>query len=337
MGLKFCSGRVAFRMNWQRRTLLALIVMALLLLVAASRPTVRISRAATLSLPFDQLAPLLPGWNLQQESAGSRFLLHELDDLQRPMDVLAVADRQLFVDAWRQAQSSGTASHTPVRWWLCFARNELVLAYLPRSRYASQINASNWMQILLRPGVESGYADPKADPEGYNTLLAWKLAERYYHQPGLYQKLKAAVPAGHLRAHSVALLALLQTGELDYIWEYRSVAEQHHLKFVELPAQINLGDPQRASLYRQVSVKLPGNRPGTTTEVHGAPILYAATIPSTAPNPAGGLAFLQKLVSPDGQAVLRRNFQLPLTPARLEGDTAAAPAALRQHLQGGRR
>lgn len=324
------------RISWHRRFPFVLAVVALPLLVAASRPIVRISRAATLSLPFDQMAPLLPGWNLQQESSGSRFLLHELQDLHRPMDVLAVADRQLFFDAW-QAQRSGHASHAPVRWWIAFARNELVLAYLPRSHYASQINASNWMQILQRPGVESGYADPKADPEGYNTLLAWKLAERYYHQPGLYRRLKAAVPAGHLRAHSVALLALLQSGELDYIWEYRSVAEQHHLKFVELPAQINLGDPQLAGQYRQVSVQLPGRRPGTTVAVHGAPILYAATIPSTATNPAGGLAFLEKLVSSDGQAVLQRNFQLPLTPARLEGDTGAAPAALRRQLQDGRR
>lgn len=322
-------------MSWHRRILFA-VVLAALPLLAVSRPTVRISRAATLSLPFDQMAPLLPAWNLQQESAGSRFLMHELDNLHRPMDVLAVADRQLFINAWRQAQQSGQTRQAPVRWWISFARNELVLAYLPKSRFASQINASNWMKILLRPGVESGFADPKADPEGYNTLLAWKLAERYYHQPGLYQKLKAAVPAGHLRAHSVALLALLESGELDYIWEYRSVARQHHLKFVELPAQINLGDPQLANLYSQVSVKLPGNRPGTTAEIHGAPILYAATIPSTATDPAGGLAFLQKLIAPDGQEVLRRNFQLPLTPARLEGDTAAAPAALRRQLQGGR-
>lgn len=324
-------------MRWHCRTLFATtLLVALPLLVAASRPTVRISRAATLSLPFDQMAPLLAGWNLQQESAGSRFLLHELQDLHRPMDVLAVADRQLFIDVWRQAQQSGQANHAPVRWWISFARNELVLAYLPRSRFASQINASNWMQILQRSGVESGYADPKADPEGYNTLLAWKLAERYYHQPGLYQRLKAAVPAGHLREHSVALLALLQSGELDYIWEYRSVARQHHLKFVELPMQINLGDPDLAGLYRQVSVQLPGRHPGTTVAVHGAPILYAATIPSTSSDQAGGLAFLRKLVSPDGQAVLRRNFQLPLTPARLEGDAAAAPAALRRQLQGGR-
>lgn len=325
-------------MTTTRAILQCVLVCTLLALsAAAAQPVVRISRAATLSLPFDQMAPLLPQWKLEQESAGSRFLLHELEDLHRPMDVLAVADRQLFVDAWQQAQLAGHASGAPVRWWVAFARNELVLAYLPRSRYADQINAANWMRILQRPGVESGYADPKADPEGYNTLLAWKLAERYYHQPGLYQKLKAAVPAANLRAHSVALLALLESGELDYVWEYRSVAEQHHLKYVELPRQINLGDPGLAADYAQVSVTLPGRHPGETVKVHGSPIVYAATIPTTARQKAGGLAFLERLVSPAGQAVLRRNFQLPLTPARIEGDAAAAPAALRHQLQAGHR
>lgn len=319
-------------MSIHHRFRLVPLLLTLSLLVAADRPTVRISRAATLSLPFDQMAPLLPAWQLQQESAGSRFLLHALEDLHRPMDVLAVADRQLFADEWSAAQTSGRTGAAPVRWWVAFARNELVLAYLPRSRYAGQINAQNWMQILQRPGVETGYADPKADPEGYNTLIAWKLAERYYHQPGLFQRLKNAVPAGHLRAHSVELLALLESGELDYIWEYRSVAEQHHLKFVELPARINLGNPDLAGLYGKVSVTLPGSRPNTTVAVYGAPIVYAATVPAGAANPAGGLAFIQKLISPDGQAILRRNFQLPLTPARLEGDVSAAPAALRRQL-----
>lgn len=284
-----------------------------------------VGRAATLAAPFDQVARSLPRWRCEQQSGGSRFLLREMTDLGRPMDVLAVADAGLFAAA--------TGPRAP-RWWVEFATNQLVLAYTPRSRQASRVNSSNWMDVLLgRYGpVSFGYADPNLDPEGYNTLIAWKLAARYYHRPGLYARLKAAAPLSNLRQHSVALLALLEAGQLDYAWEYLSLARQHGLRRVALPAAINLGDPSLASGYASASVSVAGARPGETTREIGRPIIYGATIPITAENAAGGLAFLRRLVSPAGQAALRAADQPPLVPACVAGDPAAAFSAARAWL-----
>ena len=286
-----------------------------------------IARASTLTLPFDELARELPAYQFEQESGGSRFLVRKLADLQARMDVLAVADVSLL-----EALARDPAHAQLAPWWVVFARNEVVLAYTPRSRFAAEINSANWFDVLRRPGVSSGYANPDLDPEGYNTLLCWKLAEGHYHRPGLYDALRAAVPARNLRDHSVALLALLEAGELDYAWQYLSVARQHHLRTLRLPPEINLGDPARAAAYAAVSVQVAGPRPGVAATLHGAPITYAATIPATSADPAGAEAFIERLVAPAGQRVLRDFDQQPVVPARLEGRVSAAPAALRREL-----
>ncbi len=286
-----------------------------------------IARASTLTLPFDELARELPAYQFEQESGGSRFLVRKLVDLQSRMDVLAVADVSLL-----EALARDPAHAQLAPWWVVFASNEMVLAYTPRSRYAAEINNGNWFDVLRRAGVSSGYANPDLDPEGYNTLLCWKLAEGHYHRPGLYDALRAAVPARNLRDHSVALLALLEAGELDYAWQYLSVARQHHLRYLRLPPEINLGDPARVAAYAAVSVQVAGSRPGVTVTLRGAPITYAATIPATSADPVGAADFIERLVSPAGQRVLRDFDQEPVVPARLGGVAAAAPAVLRREL-----
>ncbi|HZT74264.1 MAG TPA: extracellular solute-binding protein [Terriglobales bacterium] len=262
--------------------------------LAANGQRVVEARAATLAVPFDQLARQLPQFRFDAESGGSRFLLRKLLDLNARMDLLALADAGLF-----------TAARGPraPRWWVEFAGNELVIAYTARSRFAAQINATNWMDILLRPEVSFGYADPALDPEGYNTLRAWRLAERYYHRPGLAARLRAAVPAANRRPQSVALLALLEAGQLDYAWEYLSVARQHGLRYVRLPPPVNMAQA----------------------------IVYGITIPATARNVTGALAFLQLLVSPRGAAELAAAQQPPRAPC-LAGDPPAAPQELARWL-----
>ncbi|MGH9535069.1 MAG: extracellular solute-binding protein [Terriglobales bacterium] len=278
-------------------------------------------RAATLTVPFDRLARQLPAWRFRQQSAGSRFLLRKLLSLHTRFDLLAVADAGLFAAHARQ-----------IGWWLEFAGNQVVLAYTPRSRYAGRINAGNWPWVLLRPGVRFGYADPNLDPEGYNALLAWKLTARREHRPRLYRRLRAA-PGAVERPQSVALLALLEAGEIDYAWEYESVARQHGLDFVRLPAAVNLGSARLAAEYAQVSVAVAGRAPGETVRERGRPIRYAITIPATALDVPGALAFLRRLASPAGRALLAASDQTPLAHPCRGGAWARAPRAVRPWLR----
>ena len=122
-----------------------------------------------------------------------------------------------------------------------------------------------------------------------------------------------------MRPSEVQLLGLVQAGELDYAWSYRSLAATAGLRWVSLPPEIDLSDPARAEAYARARVRLPGLRLGTpdSVEFRGEPILYALTIPRAAGHPVVAREFVRFTLSSEGQEILRRaGFSLlarPLT------------------------
>jgi molybdate/tungstate transport system substrate-binding protein len=135
-----------------------------------------------------------------------------------------------------------------------------------------------------------------------------QLAEQHYRVPGLTSRLLAAMPPRYLRPKEADLVALVQVGELDYAWSYRSIAVATGLRFVALPPEVDLSDQGRADWYRQAKVRVPGGRTaGDSVTLVAEPIVYALTIPERAPNPGAAGAFVRFLFSPDGQAIIRRH------------------------------
>jgi len=278
------------------------------------------SLAAPLARALTAFRTEQPAVEPRQESAGSLDVVRRLTDLGQPCDVLAVADFELLPALVVPAHA---------RWYAVFARNRLVLAYRSSSRGAADLPRVPWYEVLLRPGVAHGHADPDADPAGYRALLAWQLAERFYRVPGLAQRLRASVPARNVRPKSVELVALLEAGELDYIWTYRSVAEEIGLRTLALPPEVDFGDAALSGLYATAAVEVAGNRPGTRRTVRGLPILYALTIPTAAPNPAAAEAFVGFLASDGGRAALRA-AHLDALDRPQASDLAALPPSLRE-------
>ena len=64
-------------------------------------------------------------------------------------------------------------------------------------------------------------------------------------------------------------MPLLETGQLDYLFIYSSVSEQHRMPYVALTDQINLGSPAYADFYKQATLKISGKKPGTFIETKG--------------------------------------------------------------------
>lgn len=101
-------------------------------------------------------------------------------------------------------------------------------------------------------------------------------------------------------------MALLGSQAIDYMFIYKSVALQHGLRYVELPAEINLGDNTLAAHYAQAQLTIRGNSPGDSVVVTGTPITYSFTIPHNAENPKLAEKFALFLKDPDGgQKILR--------------------------------
>ena len=286
---------------------------------APRRDTVLVFSAASLAKPIratlDSFARRT-GAVVQQESGASLELARRITELGRVPDVVALADQEVFP----QLLVPRTAS-----WYVRFARNRMVLAYTDRSVGASALRPDDWYRQLLRPGVRVGRSDPTLAPVGYRTLLLYRLAEAHYRIPGLAARLEARTPPALIRSNASELVALLQAGELDYIVDYESLARANRLRYLTLPPEIDLGDPARATHYARASVRV-ARRAETTTYV-GAPIVYGASVPRAAAHRAAGMRFLEYLVSPTGQAVLRAQAVDALRVPELVGDSI--PASLR--------
>ncbi|MCK4243050.1 MAG: tungstate ABC transporter substrate-binding protein WtpA [Dehalococcoidia bacterium] len=313
----------------KRLTLGLLPTLVLLLVIAGcgGGETLTIFHAGSLAVPFDEAGEAFTEQHsdvtVQTEGAGSRTTIRKVTELGKNADIIGSADYLAIEELMFPEYAD---------WYIIFATNEMVIAYTEDSKYEDEITADNWYQILLRDGVEYGHSNPNADPCGYRTLMLWQLAEAYYGEPGLYQKLDEGCPKKNIRSKSVELIALLQAGALDYAYEYRSVAMQHGLKYLSLPDEIDLSDFALADYYAQAEVEVTGKEPGTTTTLIGAPIAYGVTIPKDAPHPELAISFLQFLLGPEGQAIMADCGQPPIAPA-IASDQDRLPVELKEFVQ----
>lgn len=275
-----------------------------------------IFHAGSLSVPFGELEKVFeaknPGIDVLRESSGSKLAARKVSELKKKADIVAVSDYSVIPKILYPAHAS---------WTIYFARNRMVIVYTLQSKFSDEINKENWYKILLRKGVEYGHSDPLLDPCGYRTLLLWKLAEQYYKEPQLYKKLADNMPAKNIRPKETDLIALAEAGVLDYHFNYKSVAAQHHLKYLELPDEIDLSSYEKRDFYKTVSVELTDKDGKKTTET-GEPVLYGITIIKNAPNPKAAEGFVRLLLSEDGQKILRKNFLEPIVPAQADNKEA---------------
>jgi len=322
------------RANWRLAAALGggLLAVVTALVLCSARPNAEepaggdeliVFHAGSLSVPFRELSALFasrrPGLRVKAEAAGSVDCARKITELGRPCDVFASADYRIVEDLLMPLHAAFD---------IRFASNQIGIAYTQSSRVASQINSENWHEVLLRPEVTFGRADPDSDPCGYRTMMVFQLAERHYGVTGLAPLLEAKHGARFLRPKETDLLALLEAGEIDYLFIYRSVARQHGLQFISLPDEVNLGSVHMAGLYESARVWVQGGAPGESATRVGEAIVYSVTIPRNAPHQGLAEDYVALLLSSEGQEVMRRNGQDPIVPFRVAGRDSV-PARLK--------
>ena len=283
------------------------------LALAEPAGTLVMFHAGSLSVPFAAMEKAFeakyPKVDLQREASGSQKAARKVSELKKPCDIMASADYKVI-------DKLLIPGHADVN--IRFATNQLVLCYTDKSKYAGEVTAKNWYEILQRKGVVWGHSDPNLDPCGYRSLMVLQLAEQYYKLPGLYDKILANRPIENVRPKSVELVSLLQTGNMDYAWEYLSVAVQHNLKYVVLPDEINLGNYKHDDFYAKAVVKVTGKKPGTFMDMKGGSCTYGVTLIKNPPNREAAIAFLQYMLDPQGGLkVLKDMGQRPFVPCRV--------------------
>lgn len=184
------------------------------------------------------------------EAHGSATIRQLLLTDQRDPDVVALADPRLFATIADRVT--------------LFATNALVITYNPDSPHASALQ-QQWQHALTRSDLALGRTDPDADPLGYRTVMALRLAARDYDVD------TSAVLNQTQILLETDLLNVLEQGGLDAAFTYRNMGVERDLPYVELPDRINFARPGYADHYATVSYSLPD------TTVRGAPIRYGVT------------------------------------------------------------
>jgi molybdate/tungstate transport system substrate-binding protein len=292
---------------------IALIVLSPFSVSAEPQGKLIIFHAGSLTVPFAKIEKdfeaKYPNVDVLREGGGSTKMARMISELHKPADIMASADFNVI---------DKTLIPEHARWNIRFATNQLVLCYTDKSRFADRITANNWYEILGRKGVIWGHSDPNLDPCGYRSLMVLQLAEKYYKLPGLHDRLIANRPEKNVRPKSVELVSLLKTGNMDYAWEYLSVAVQHGLKYIILPDEINLGNYKMDEVYKQATVRVTGKKPGTWITRTGKSCTYGITILKSAPNPEAAEVFMAYLMDPDGGLkTLKDMGQPPFIPCRV--------------------
>ncbi len=282
-----------------------------------------------------------PNVDVQLEPAGSIECVRKITELGVEADVLASADYSLIPSMMVPEYAD---------WYLLFAKNEMVLTYSDKSKYASILNENNWYKILDKPDVVWAFSNPNLDPCGYRTPMTIQLAELAYNDDTIFEDLISSkskitvsnidgtyvittpedlAPATNkltIRNKSVELVSMVQEGGIDYAWEYISVAVQNNMKYLRLPASINLSDVAYADTYKKVQVKTIDGKTQTAS-----PIVYGITVPLNAPNKDLANEFVKYVIDENGQQIFTADGQPPVVPAQSNGK-AKVPQILQQYV-----
>ena len=197
------------------------------------------------------------------------------------------------------------------------ARTEMVIAYSPKSQYAKQFadaaagkhGAMPWYEILQQPGVRFGRTDPATDPQGRNIIFTLQLAQTYYKQPGLANKILGDAVNTTQIFSEATVEARLQSGELDAASAYRIQPGPFNLPYISLPDEINLGNESMHERYQEASLVLAGKT------YHPQALVYYACIINGSAHADKAAAFVQWLTDTAGQRIFRQYAYDPPTGA----------------------
>ena len=240
-------------------------------------------------------------------------------------------------------ESVGGDNITPLepkytKWYIPYAGTSMVLAYNPKSKYASEFKAyadgskplsSLFSTLLQTPGLKLGRTDPNTDPQGRDFIYMLELAQKHYNLPSdTVSKILGTSDFGSSKSSQIyaesSLDSTLESGQLDASSAFVTQAIELHLAYIPLPTAINLGDAALASTYKTATVKLENGMSKS-----GSPQVIDITTIGT-PTPAG-TAFIKYTLSPAGLAQYKAGgFQL-ITPT-VVGDKSSVPADILSEL-----
>ena len=191
------------------------------------------------------------------------------------------------------------------------AKTEMVIAYSPKSKFASRFEAAakgkeDLWKILLEPGLRFGRTDPVTDPQGRNIIFTMMLAAKASKQADLVDKVLGPTINEKQIFTEPTVMARLQSGELDASSAYKIQPGPLNLPYVPLPKEINLSGQNVHTDHPDVSLAVGGK-----TYIP-EPLIYFASVLKDAPNAKGAAAFMEWLKGSEAQGIFTKyNYDSP--------------------------
>jgi molybdate/tungstate transport system substrate-binding protein len=274
---------------------------------SGSADSMTIFHAGSLAPPFSAAEPEFESEydvDVTREAKGSVASTQKITQQGRSADVLGVSDFRLIRD--RIVPEYGD-------WYAIFTTNSMSIQYREDSPGADDISTENWWEVLSRDGVTIGHSDPAVDPGGYRAVMTMQLGAEPFDGSRLYDEStynqlreNSTVPTGT----EINLEGQLESGELDYVLYYQSIAATSGLPYVDLQDEVDLSQAtsEYAQHYAKATVETDS---GTFT---GAPIAYGVTVPSVAEAPEPGAQWVEYFATDPGRAILEEQGLAPVDP-----------------------
>lgn len=258
---------------------------------------------------------------------GSLDAAAAVTQLGQPYDAFLAADYRVIPQHVEPSAAS---------WEVVFAADPMVLAYDPNVPALVGINASNWADLIVQPGITFGTPNASSDPLGYNVIFTIELQDSldgsgggfYSHfYTGSIGGFAGPQPSVTKIVPETQAAAVLSTGTVDTYLIYRSYAIADHLAYKNLSPHVNLAAYDPGSVTNDSAASTTILSGSATTVVKGAPVLFAVTVPKTAPNVPLGIAFVAYLLSNQSSAAWTADGFSVITPAWTD-QPGAIPGAI---------
>lgn len=278
---------------------------------SGAREEIRVFHAAGMTPLLDAVRDAAAkdlGLALVNEPSGSQVACRKVTELGKSCDLLMLADPELVA-----ALLPGKAT-----WRIDFAADAMVLAVGARAKHADEAE-KDWPSVLMRDDVSFARADPDLTPTGYRTFMVWNLADALSPR-GIEATLSAK--RAKVVDHVTLLTPLLQNGEADYAFVYRSIAVAQGIRHVELDPRVNLGDPDRDYSAAKVTFSARGRGGDRLVTVTGRPVCWCLTVVGDGGPSEGTTRFVRWLLK-EKVGILKELGLAPMVPARLYGAQGA--------------
>jgi molybdate/tungstate transport system substrate-binding protein len=230
-------------------------------------------------------------------------------------------------------------------WAIAFAGDQMGIAYSSTTNYTSggrQVLASyqtaeatnttrawyNFFDNLTSGSVKVGISNPNEDPAGFRAWMVLQLAGVEYAGNRSYF-VDRMIGNNVTGVSAAALVPALDTGNIQFLFIYRSDIGVSGLGLIQLANSINLGNPSYNALYSEASYTITS---GTET---GSVIELWLSVPKDTNNLNESVDFVVYVLQ-NYQTVLKNYDLVSFRPANLYNDTGyTVPAPIVSLLRSG--